>query len=286
MVEIKIVPNQRRPGVGREPSSEGRRAWLPQQSRFCPVLEDGNKLGFLVYPPLEDEETFQVRYVDEGNYRMTFYREKQAVFTVLRRLSGGGGIGSTDELVQFDERAGLPQRQVPALIDALVVNVGGLSGGIGFRGAYDFMTPDGWDTIYTGMLNDLQRPLISTLAVRVQTDWFRQPTEIRYSMQNGEGVSASGFAPIGQVFFVPRDELTLEVATPAEQERYARELDEYWARKPEQEQVTGYGGVYDHQYRLESRAYEAEHAPKRPAYEPPPAAAEDATQAAEPPSEA
>ena len=268
MLQVKVVPNQRRPGVGRMPSSELRRAWLPQQSRLCPVLEDGSKLGFLVYPPLEDDETFQVRFVDEGNYRMIFYRDKEPVFTVLRKLAGGGGLGSTDELVHFDEQSGMDRRAIQPLIDSLVVNVGGLAGGIGIRGAYDFMTPDGWDTIYTGVLNDLARPHIATLAVRVQTDWFRQPTEFRYAMQNGEGVSASGFAPVGQVFFVPREETTLELASEEEQARFEQELNEYWARKPEQEQYTGYGGIYDHQYRIESRAYEAEHGAERPPYAP------------------
>ncbi len=41
--------------------------------------------------------------------------------------------------------------------------------------------------------------------------------------------------------------------------------------------MTGYGGVYDYQYRLESRAYEDEHASDRPphAAPPPPPPAED-----------
>ena len=72
MLNVKLVPNQNRPGVGLMPASEGRRTWLPQQSRFCPVLEDGSQMGFLVYPPLEEDETYQVRYDDDGSYRFTF----------------------------------------------------------------------------------------------------------------------------------------------------------------------------------------------------------------------
>ena len=274
MLDVKIVPNQRRPGVGLPPKSEARRAWLPHQSRFCPVLEEGSKIGYLVYPPLEEDEQLQVRYVEEGNYRFTFYKRSKPVFTVVTRIAGGFGQTGTDELLQFDESAGLRREAIPQLIDALTVNVGGLTGGVGLRGAYDFWTPDGWDTIYTGVLNDLQRPHIASLTVRVETDWFRQPTEFRYALQVGEGVSAAGFAPIGQVFFVPRDEASLAPASDEERELFTRELNEYWGRKPDLKLTTPYGGVYDHQYRTESRQHEQAHASERSAYAPPPEALE------------
>ena len=274
MLDVKIVPNQRRPGVGLPPKSEARRAWLPHQSRFCPVLEEGSKIGYLVYPPLEEDEQFQVRYVDEGNYRFTFYKRSKPVFTVVTRIAGGFGQTGTDELLQFDESSGFRRQLIPQLVDALTVNVGGLTGGVGLRGAFDFMTPDGWDTIYTGVLNDLQRPHIASLTVRVETDWFRQPTEFRYVLQAGEGVSAAGYAPVGQVFFVPREEATLAPASDEERELFTRELNEYWERKPDLKLTTPYGGVYDHQYRTESRQYEQAHAAERPHYEPPPEALE------------
>jgi len=277
MLDVKIVPNQRRPGVGLPPKSEARRAWLPHQSRFCPVLEEGSKIGYLVYPPLEEDEQFQVRYVDEGNYRFTFYKRSKPVFTVVTKIAGGFGQTGTDELLQFDESSGFRRQLIPQLIDALTVNVGGLTGGVGLRGAFDFMTPDGWDTIYTGVLNDLQRPHIASLTVRVETDWFRQPTEFRYVLQVGEGVSAAGYAPIGQVFFVPREEASLTPASDEERDLFTRELNEYWARKPDLKLTTPYGGVYDHQYRTESRQYEQAHSTQRLPYEVPAEAIEHPT---------
>ena len=268
MLDVVIVPNQRRTGVGRKPQSEPRRAWLPQQSRFCPVLEDGNRIGYLVYPPLEDDESLQVRFVDNGYFRFTLHKQQRPVFTLMTKPAAGGGMAATDELVQFDASAGLPREAIPGLLDALTVNLGGLSGGVGLRGAYDFMTPEGWDTVYTGVLNNVERPTVPSLTVRVETDWFRQPTEFRYALQNGEAISATGIAPIGQVLFVPREPAGLRDASPEEQRRFGEELEAYWGRKPGQTRDTAYGGTYDHQYRLESRSYEGEHRPQRPAYTP------------------
>jgi len=255
MLNVKLVPHQLRPGVGQMPASEGRRTWLPQQSRFCPVLEDGSKMGFLVYPPLEANETYQVRFEDDGNFRFTFFKNRKVVLTLLKRLSAGGGEGATTELVFFDESAGLDRRAITTVFDTMVANIGAPIGGVGLRGAYDFVTPPGWDTVYTGVVNDLGRPQVPVLTVQVQTDWYTHPTEFRYVLQAGESVSASGFAPVGQVFFVPRQEVGVELASDEERARFKRELDAYWERKPGLAEHTRYGGVYDHQYRTEGRGY-------------------------------
>ena len=255
MLDVRIVPNRNRPGVGLMPSSEGRRTWLPQQSRFCPVLEDGNQMGFLVYPPLEQDETYQVRYDADGSYRFTFSKNREPVLTLVRRFSAGGGGGATTELVHFDEQAGLDRRAIMPVMESLLINMGAPIGGVGLVGAYDFITPPGWDTVFTGVLNDLGRPQVPVLTVQVQTDWFRHPTEFRHVLQPGEAVSANGFAPVGQVFFVPRQEIGIELASDDEQATFRRELTEYWSRKPEQERHTRYGGSYDHQYRTESRPH-------------------------------
>jgi len=265
MIDVKLVPNALRPGVGLMPTSEGRRAWLPQQSRFCPVVEDGNKMGFLVYPPLEEDETFQVRFEEDGNFRFTFYKQKQVILTVLKRLSGGTGEGATDELVTLDEQSGLRRETIPRLMNTMLGVIGAPIGGVGLRGAHDFITPPGWDKIYTGMVNDLNRPHVPVMTVQVQTDWFTHPTEFRYVLQPGEAVSASGYAPIGQVFFIPRTELSVELASDEEQQKFVKDLDEYWGRKPELEQHTKYGGVFDRQYRAEARENAAEPAEWTPA---------------------
>jgi len=273
MLNVKVVPHQLRPGVGLMPASEGRRTWLPQQSRFCPVLEDGNQMGFLVYPPLEDDESYQVRYEDDGSYRFTFSKDRKAVVTLLRKFSAGGGGGVTTELVSFDEDAGLDRRAVMPVMETMLTNMGAPVGGVGLRGAYDFITPAGWDTVFTGLLNDLGRPQVPVLTVQIQTDWFRHPTEFRHVLQPGEAVSANGFTPVGQVFFVPREGIGVELASDEEQATFQRELTEYWERKPEQAEHTRYGGSYDYQYRTEARP----HADADPQVEAEPRPSEDST---------
>ena len=54
------------------------------------------------------------------------------------------------------------------------------------------------------------------LIVRVETDWFVHGTEFRYVLQPGEAISASHDMPIGQVLFVPRQEIALRDGTEEE----------------------------------------------------------------------
>ena len=47
------------------------------------------------------------------------------------------------------------------------------------------------------------------LVIRVETDWYPHETEFRYVLQPGEGINCVQNIPIGQVFFVPREEITV-----------------------------------------------------------------------------
>ena len=59
----------------------------------------------------------------------------------------------------------------------------------------------------------IERPVAPMLVVRVETDWYAHETEFRYVLQAGEGISVSPTLPIGQVFFVPREEVTFRDCT-------------------------------------------------------------------------
>ena len=72
----------------------------------------------------------------------------------------------------------------------------------------NFQTPSGWDTIYTPIFNMIDRPVAPMLVIRVETDWYAHETEFRYVLEPGEGISGSHSMPIGQVMFVPREEVT------------------------------------------------------------------------------
>ena len=84
------------------------------------------------------------------------------------------------------------------------------------RGAYNFQTPAGWDTVYTSIFNMIERPMAPVLAIRVETDWYVHDAEFRYVLLPGETISASHNLPIGQAFFVPREKITLRDGTEDE----------------------------------------------------------------------
>ena len=88
-------------------------------------------------------------------------------------------------------------------------DLGTPAGGISLRGATNFQTPPGWDTVYSPVLNLIERPHVPMLVIRVETDWYPHETEFRYVLQPGEGINCVHNIPIGQVFFVPREEITV-----------------------------------------------------------------------------
>jgi hypothetical protein len=125
---------------------------------------------------------------------------------------------------------------------------------VGLRGATDFRTPEGWDTVYTAVLNQPEPPHVPVLSVRVQTDWYAHNTEFRYLLQPGAVLSASAAAPIGQVFFVPREEVALRDATDADIAAFRAAQREYWAGKAQDRLTAPYGLNYSPHYRKLSRA--------------------------------
>src|SRR3990172_1599445 len=72
-MEVRLFSNSVRPGVGMRPRREGQRPLLPQHARHCPVLEAGSALGFLVYPALEQNESFHIEYQGEGRYQFIYF---------------------------------------------------------------------------------------------------------------------------------------------------------------------------------------------------------------------
>src|SRR5947209_4170714 len=105
-MEVRLFPNSRRPGVGLLPRSESQRPLLPQHARHCPVLEAGSALGFLVYPPLRETESYHMEYQGEGRYQFTYYVNPpgmsawEAIFTITFILPVGG-IGIRRHEVTF-----------------------------------------------------------------------------------------------------------------------------------------------------------------------------------------
>jgi hypothetical protein len=270
-MEIQIYPNSARPGVGLKPRKEAARPLLPQHARHCPVLEAASALGFLVYPPLDKHEAFQVAYEGEGRTRFTYFMAApdgkwQKYFSVLYVLPVGS-IGMMKQEVEL-AMPNLPIDQDGAIrmASAFLVaqDLGTPPGAVTLRGATNFRTPAGWDTVYTSVLNQIDRPIAPMLVVRVETDWYVHESEFRFVLQPGESLSGSHTMPIGQVFFVPREEITLRESTEAERAELHSMRDEFLVQKAATKLTTRYGLQYSPHYARESRSRRAPGSPGSP----------------------
>lgn len=245
--------------MGRLPEPDGRRASLPQHGRLCPVVEDANRTGFLVFPPLEPREALQVRYRDENLYQITLLRDPGGarppvvLFAIEVRPAAGAPGTEVRDVRHIDSASGLDEAGALDLLDALTTNLNAPPGGIGIRGAYDFVTPEGWDTVYLGVVNETARPLVPVLAARIETDWFPQNTEFRYAMQPGDTLVVTGGAPIGQVMFLPREEITMEAASEPDVQAFVDRQERYWTERAAKERTTPYGALIAHHYRDQQR---------------------------------
>ncbi len=259
-MDVTIYPNQARPGVGLRPKSESQRPLLPQHSRHCPVLEAGSSLGFLVYPPLEKHEAYFVEYNGEGIYDFKYFLANpqgkwEPLFAVRWQLPVGS-IGKMNTEVAFAvEDPPIDEAAALRIVRAFVVpeDLGTPPGAVTLRGAYNFHTPEGWDTVYTSVLNHIDRPVAPALTVRVETDWYPQHTEFRYVLEPGQGIPGAHSLPMGQVFFVPRDETVLRDASDEETEALNQSRADFNEEKKGQKRTTRYGLEYSPYYSKESR---------------------------------
>jgi hypothetical protein len=259
-MEVRLYPNSRRPGVGLKPRRESHRPFLPQHSRHCPVLEAGSALGFLVYPPLEPNESFHLEFQGEGKYQFSYFMSSASgrwdpIFTLTITLPVGS-IGMLKEDVEFPTKnPPLSREEASRIARAFIVpeDLGTPPGALSLRGATNFQTPPGWDTVYTSVFNMIERPVAPVLVVRVETDWYAHETEFRYVLQPGEGISASHSMPIGQVFFVPRDEISMRDCTEEEIAELNAAADKFSQEKAASRITTPYGMPYSPHYLKQSR---------------------------------
>ena len=259
-MEVRVYSNTRRPGVGMAPKREGSRPLLPQHARHCPVLEAGSALGFMVFASLEPKESLYVEFEGDGRYKFVYYLQTQGgkrtpIFQVTMSLSLGG-IGMMKEEVTFVGAPMLSREAALAVMRAFLVpeDMGTPAGAIALRGATNFQTPSGWDTVYVPILNMIERPVAPMLSVRVETDWYTHETEFRYVLQPGEGITVEHSIPIGQVFFVPREEITMRQCTAEELKTIEASREEFNRHKAAATQQTSYGLSYSPHYLRQSRA--------------------------------
>jgi hypothetical protein len=259
-MEVRSYPNSRRPGVGLPARRESSRPLLPQHARHCPVLEAGSGLGVMVYAPLEPKESLYIEYEGEGRYVFAYYLQTQdgkraPIFKVTMSMSVGG-VGMVKEEVTFAGVPMLSREAALAVMRAFLVpeDMGTPSGAVALRGATNFQTPSGWDAVYMPVLNQIERPVAPMLVVRVETDWYTHESEFRYVLQAGEGITIEHSIPIGQVFFVPREQVTLRPCTAEELTAIEESRQEFGRHKAAATQKTSYGLSYSPHYIRQSRA--------------------------------
>ena len=260
-MEVRTFPNWVRPNVGMAPRRENQRPLLPQHARHCPVLEAGSGLGFMVYPALQPHETFHVEFQGEGQYQFTYYLQAaagrwQPIYSLTMTLPFGG-IGVIKEQVEFQvPDPPLDVEEAKQLTRAFVVpeDFGTPQGAITLRGNTNFQTPEGWDTVYTPVFNIIERPVAPMLVVRVETDWYAHDSEFRYVLQPGEGIAGGHNLPIGQVVFVPREEITLRACRDEEVQHLREAKANFFREKAVHRVTTPHGLHYSPHYLRESRA--------------------------------
>ena len=259
-MEVRLFSNSRRPGVGLKPRREATRPLLPQHSRHCPVLEAGSAAGFMVYAPLEARETYYIEYEGDGRYKFAYYLQAQdgkatPIFSVTLTLSLGA-VGLIKEEVAFAGAPILSREDAIKVARCFIIpeDMGTPAGAIALRGATNFQTPAGWDTLYTPIFNMIERPVAPMMVVRVETDWYAHETEFRYVLQPGEGLTVEQGLPIGQVLFVPREEVTMRDCTAEEDEAIRKSQWDFAKHKAEAAQRTPYGLTYSPYYLRQTRA--------------------------------
>ena len=267
-MEVVFYPNSRRPGAGLPPRREPSRPLLPQHARHCPVLEAGSALGFMVYPSLEPKESLYIEHEGDGRYKFVYYLHTQdgkrtPIFQITMSLSMSG-VGMVKEEVTFVGAPMLSREAALAVARAFLVpeDMGTPPGAIALRGATNFRTPAGWDTVYTPIFNMIERPVAPMLVVRVETDWYTHETEFRYVLQAGEGITLEHSLPIGQVFFVPREQVTMRACTSDELKAIEASRGEFSRQKAAISQKTSYGLTYSPHYLRQSRAQKTEGEPE------------------------
>jgi hypothetical protein len=261
MVHVRTYPNWMRPGVGLAPRREGHRPQLPQHARHCPVLEAGSALGWLVFPALEPNESYLIEFLGEGRYQFSYFvsttEEKWDPLFAIAITLPIGGVGMIKEDVTFMVQPPPMSRDgALRLARAFFVpeDLGTPPGAVTLRGATNFRTPAGRDTVYTPVFNNIERPVPSMLVVRVETDWYAHDTEFRYVLLPGEGISGTHHLPIGQVVFVSREDVTLDACSDADLEEIQRSKEEFFREKAARRIRTPYGLQYSPHYLQQSRA--------------------------------
>jgi len=176
-----------------------------------------------------------------------------------------GGIGATKREIKMHIQDTPQTRELAHLMPGMFISqddMGTPAGAVTLRGAWNFQTPQGWDTLYTPVFNMIERPFAPMLVIRVETDWHVHDSEFRYVLQPGETISASHSMPIGQVIFVPREEITFRDGTEEQIAARHQTAQAFYDEKAKLKVKTAFGLEYSPHYQNTSRQKKATTKPR------------------------
>ena len=225
-----------------------------------PRVGSRQRAGIMCFASLESHESYYIEYKGEGTYLFSYFQNSspgkwQPIYSIAVILPVGG-VGMLREEVQFSvKNPPFSAEDAKGLMRAFMVpeDLGTPAGAVSLKGATNFKTPEGWDTVYTPVFNVIERPLAAALIVRVETDWYPHETEFRYVLQPGEGIPGGQTMPIGQVFFVPREEVTMIPCNTDELEQIHEARVKFFLEKAAHKISTPYGLQYSPHYLQQSR---------------------------------
>ncbi|MBI4201892.1 MAG: hypothetical protein HY532_02085 [Chloroflexi bacterium] len=220
---------------GRRPQRVATRPRLPQASLHCPVLGEGNRLGWVVYP--NTRSSWEIERVP-GYLRVRHQASEHSDFAFDFLLMAGEDGSRMLELfppegVNPDPKC---EERIKAAMDKVFHSMQNPAGTVRLLTNCWFKTPEGWDSVWTGVTNLLEPPTPYAYTVRVQTDWYAGTavTEMLYELRIGERFKVDPQTPIGMVLFVPRQEPEVEFLP------YPEELQVETARQVAEKYQPGY----------------------------------------------
>ena len=224
-MEVRLFPNSRRPGVGLKPRRESHAAAAAAARAALPGARGRQRAGLHGLSRRSSrKESFHLelrgrRPVSSSSITC---RPRTASGTPIFQVTMSLPVGRRrDDEGRSDVRGrarrcrARPRSRV-ARVFLVPEDMGTPPGALALRGATNFQTPAGWDTVYTPIFNMIERPVAPMLVVRVETDWYAHETEFRYVLQPGEGHHRDAQHSDRPGVFVPREEITLRDCTDEE----------------------------------------------------------------------
>ena len=160
------------------------------------------------------------------------------------------------EEVTFVGAPMLSREAALAVMRAFLVpeDMGTPAGAIALRGATNFQTPSGWDTVYAPILNMIERPVAPMLSVGVETDCTRMRRSSATCSSRGRALPSSTASRSVRSSSCRVRRSRMLAVTAEELKTIEASREEFHHHKAAATQQTSYGLSYSPHYLRQSRA--------------------------------